>query len=194
MKRVLVTGGTVRLGLAMVECLRARGWDVVTSSHRPYSGADFMADFTKSGAAEKLFSRVGHIDALVNNAELFGEAEGLRAVNYDSPRRLIELMSASGGAVVNILDASHGEGEYYVLKAKLAAYTVDAAKLYAPKLRVNGVAPGAVFAPEGAHVKAGRNLVGRPKAEDVASAVAFLLENGSVTGTIIPVDGGSHIA
>jgi NAD(P)-dependent dehydrogenase (short-subunit alcohol dehydrogenase family) len=33
--------------------------------------------------------------------------------------------------------------------------------------------------------------VGRP--EDVARAIAFLIESTFVTGTVLPVDGGAHL-
>lgn len=196
MKRVLVTGGTVRLGAAIAECLRSRGWTVVTSSHRLDSHADIIADLTKDGSAERLYAEAGPLDAIVNNASLFKNATecDIRAVGFTAPRKLIESIASRGGAVVNILDAKTGEGAYYCTKADLREYTIEAAKLFAPKLRVNGVSPGAVFAPLCMHEKAGRNLIGRPKAEDVALAVAFLLENESITGVVLPVDGGEHIA
>ena len=57
-KVVLVTGGTVRLGLAIAERLRAAGWRVITSSHRPDSGADIIADLSEPFGAAKLFSAV----------------------------------------------------------------------------------------------------------------------------------------
>lgn len=195
MKRALVTGGTVRLGAAIAECLRSRGWTVVTSSHRLDSHADIIADLTKEGAAERLYVEAGPLDAIVNNASLFKDAteRDIRSVGYTAPRKLIESIASSGGAVVNILDAKTGEGAYYRTKADLRDYTIEAAKLFAPRLRVNGVSPGSVFAPSGVHEKAGCNLIGRPKAKDVAFAVAFLLENESVTGVILPVDGGEHI-
>ena len=195
MKRVLVTGGTVRLGAAIAECLRSRGWTVVTSSHRLDSHADIIADLTKEGAAERLYAEAGPLDAIVNNASLFKDAteRDIRSVGYTAPRKLIESIASSGGAVVNILDAKIGEGAYYRTKADLRDYTIEAAKLFAPRLRVNGVSPGSVFAPIGVHEKAGCNLIGRPKAKDVALAVAFLLENESITGVILPVDGGEYI-
>ena len=62
-------------------------------------------------------------------------------------------------------------------------------------MRVNGVAPGPVLAPEGAREAAGELPLGRrPTPEDVARAVAFLAENESVTGQILFVDGGQHLA
>ena len=42
-------------------------------------------------------------------------------------------------------------------------------------------------------VAAGETLVGRPTPEDVARAVAYLLDAKSTTGAILPVDGGQHL-
>ena len=68
------------------------------------------------------------------------------------------------------------------------------AREWAPKTRVNGVAPGPVLAPEGAREAAGDLPLGRrPTPEDVARAVAFLAESEAVTGQILFVDGGQQL-
>jgi NAD(P)-dependent dehydrogenase (short-subunit alcohol dehydrogenase family) len=74
------------------------------------------------------------------------------------------------------------------------------AQALAPKLRVNAVAPGPTlpsprqsaeqFATQAAAVPLGRG----PSPEDVAAAVVYLAGASSVTGTVIAVDGGQHIA
>ena len=199
MKRVLVTGGTIRLGAAIAGRLRADGWQVVTSSHRPGAGADFVADLTRPGAADALFAACGRLDALVNNAALFrGAPADLAALNVGAPVRLMALLEAQGGAVVNVLDtrvlgAASADGDYARTKAALLAETLRAARRSRPGFRVNAVAPGPVLAPVGVHEKAGALLAARPTEADVAAAVAFLLATPSVTGAILPVDGGQHL-
>ena len=85
MKTALVTGGTTRLGAAIAARLRADGWRVLASSHRPDAGADVVADLAQPGAADALFAACGPLDALVNNAALFrGAPAALAAVNLDS--------------------------------------------------------------------------------------------------------------
>ena len=115
MKSVLVTGGTVRLGKAIVERLRTDGWRVITSSHRADAGADIVADLAEPMGAAKLYAAVLQMlggqppDALVNNAALFvGDAAEVKAVNFEAPKKLTMMMAGreSGvGAVVNILDS-----------------------------------------------------------------------------------------
>ena len=213
MKSVLVTGGTVRLGKAIAERLRADGWRVITSSHRADAGADIVADLTKPLGAAKLYAAALQMlggtppDALVNNAALFvGDPETVRAVGLDAPKKLTMMMAGREegvGAVVNILDAAAHDGNqrqsaasdgYRDAKRELRAFTLSSAMMFAATLRVNGVAPGPVLAPTEVHEKAGETLlVRRPTPEDVAEAVAYLLGAESVTGTIIPVDAGQHL-
>ena len=115
MKSVLITGGTVRLGVAIAERLRADGWRVLTSSHRADAGADIVADLAEPMGPAKLYAAAMKLldgnppDALVNNAALFtGDAAAIAAVNLESPKKLTMLMAgreAGVGAVVNILDS-----------------------------------------------------------------------------------------
>ena len=213
MKSVLVTGGTVRLGKAIAERLRAEGWRVLTSSHRADAGADLVADLAEPRSAAKLYAAALQIlggtppDALVNNAALFtGDDASIAAVNLESPKKLTTLMAgreAGVGTVVNILDAgvlscnrlqSTAVDCYRNSKRELLDFTRSAAAMFAATLRVNAVAPGPVLAPTGVHVKAGETLLDRcPTTEDVAAAVSYLLGAEATTGTIIPVDAGQHL-
>ncbi|MGN0854910.1 MAG: SDR family oxidoreductase [Kiritimatiellia bacterium] len=199
MRRVLVTGGTTRLGAHIAARLRTDGWQVLTSSHRADAGADWVADLTQAAAVDQLFAVCGHLDALVNNASLFrGARERLTALNVAAPGRLMELMAAHGGAVVNILDTRVLGGrpatdDYARSKGELLRLTERFARASRPDFRVNAVAPGPVLVPVGVPERAGRLLTRRPSPEDVASAVAFLLNTPSVTGCILPVDGGQHL-
>jgi len=204
-RTVLVTGGTKRIGKAIADALRAAGWRVVTSSHRAGAGADVVADLAEPLGAAKLYSACLRLlggtppDALVNNAALFaGDEATLEAVNLEAPRKLATLMAgreAGRGAVVNILDCRvlggiRPRNAYERTKRGLLEDTAKSAALFADTIRVNAVAPGPVLAPEGAAEKAGETPLGRPRPEDVARAVAFLLEAEATTGCVIPVDGG----
>ena len=206
----LVTGGTVRLGLAIADELRGRGWRVLVSSHRPDAGADIVADLADPLGPARLYAAALRLldgrppDAVVNNAALFtGTPDALEAVNLVAPRKLTALAAGREeglGAVVNVCDcqalsgAAEGLSPYLRTKRLLAEETRRAALTFAATLRVNAVAPGPVLAPAGLHVRAGELLLDRrPTPADVAAAVAFLLENQAVTGTIIPVDAGQSL-
>jgi pteridine reductase len=90
---------------------------------------------------------------------------------------------------------------YSTAKAGLAALTRSLAVELAPRVRVNGVAPGAIAWPEDGQLDRAereRILATTPLArvgspEDVAQAVHFLACAPYVTGQIIAVDGGRSI-
>jgi len=89
---------------------------------------------------------------------------------------------------------------YTLSKSALHTATITLAQALSPKLRVNAVAPGPTlpsprqsaeqFAAQAAAVPLQRG----PTPEDVAAAVLYLAEAKSVTGMVIAVDGGQHLA
>ena len=210
---VLVTGGARRLGKAVADALRARGWNVLIAS-RTAPEAVSAVDLAEPDAASKLFAaaKVAAPDlrAIVNNAAVFSqkaemtpdELTRLRAVNLDAPRALTALLAENGGgAVVNVIDcnalgaASSCDTPYLKSKRDLLAATIEDARRLAGLVRVNAVAPGPVLPPEACHERAGSTPLGRhPTPEEVADAVAFLLSAESTTGAVIPVDGGQSLA
>jgi len=211
-KTVVVTGGTVRLGCAIAARLRADGWRVITTSHRPDAGADIVTDLSDPMGPARLYAAALALnagnppDALVNNAALFaGDDSRIEQVNDVAPQKLTMLMAGretGRGAVVNILDARMLESgaadadmssAYVASKRSLIAYTRKAAALFVDTLRVNAVAPGPVLPPTDVHVKADPTPFGRPTPEAVADAVAWLLAAAFTSGCIIPVDGGASV-
>lgn len=176
-------------------------------------------DLNDKSEVERLFeralSRNVRLSAIVNNASLFSIARTLdeeeeakiRNVNFESPVSLTKLLhekllKENGcGSVVNLLDTRILSREFEITpyaksKRELFDFTRSAAKEYAPTLRVNAVAPGPVLLPSDAAAseKGGKILLSfRPSADDVASAVLFLLNADSVTGQTIAVDSGQHL-
>ncbi|MGN0851767.1 MAG: SDR family oxidoreductase [Kiritimatiellia bacterium] len=214
---VLVTGGARRIGRAICATLRARGWNVLV--HARQAGAPLGVDFAEPGAARRLFDAACRLApdlaAIVNNAAVFSAAGALppeaerrlRRVNLGVPAALTALLAgrlrAQGrtGAVVDLLDArifrrGLPATPYSRSKRDLWKRLKAAAKAEAPVLRVNGVAPGPVLPPSapGEGEKGGPILLaGRPTPEDVAGAVAFLLEAPACTGQVICVDAGQAL-
>ena len=107
-------------------------------------------------------------------------------------------------AVVNLLDQKLWNQNpdffsYTLSKAALEAANTVLAMALAPLVRVVGVAPGLSL--PSAHMTEERfaalhqlSPLGRSStAQDVASAVRFALENHSLTGTTLLVDGGQHL-
>ena len=108
------------------------------------------------------------------------------------------------GAVVNLLDQKLWNQNpdfvsYTLSKAALEAAGTMLALALAPRVRVVGVAPGLTLTShlldEAKFAQLHRlSPLGRSStAQDVASAVRFALENQSITGTTLLVDGGQHL-
>lgn len=178
-------------------------------------------DLAAVGGPDAVFAaalaQAGRIDALVNNAAVFARqplADATAAdfdhqwrVNALAPMMLTQRLADhlkrrdAVGCAVNLLDQRITQPDamavpYLVSKKALEAYTLSAALAFAPRLRVNAVAPGAVLPPTdtAAREAAGEfPLSARPTVSQVAAAVRFLLEAESTTGQILFVDGGQHL-
>jgi NAD(P)-dependent dehydrogenase (short-subunit alcohol dehydrogenase family) len=160
----------------------------------------------------------GPLTLLVNNASLFEEDEvatldraafeRTMTVNLTAPVFLAQAFAAQapdGSSIVNIVDQrvlrpTPRFFSYTLSKSALHDATLTLAQALAPRLRVNAVAPGPTlasprqsseqFAAQAAAVPLGRG----PTPEDIAAAVVYLAGASSVTGTVIAVDGGQHVA
>lgn len=184
----------------------------------------FQADITDSRAVEAMSlraaSELGGVDILVNSASYFKTSpvptdeftvwKQVTSVLIDGAFYCSnifgkEMIRRGEGAIVNIVDLSAWEpwphfAAHSVGKAALLALTRQLALEFAPWVRVNAVAPGAVLPPENYSpekiARSARNTLlqrwGSP--EDVAGAVLFLIQADFITGDTITVDGGMRIS
>ena len=162
----------------------------------------------------------GRLDLVVNNAAIFERRsfldlddelwERTLAVNLTGAflvaRRAAAVMWEAGeGRIVNICGITGASpvgdyAPYCVAKAGLDMLTRCMAEALAPRVQVNGVAPGTVLLPEGTPEEERQRVIGRIPAgnigspDDVVAAVRFLASAPPyITGTIIGVDGGASI-
>ena len=165
----------------------------------------------------------GRLDALVNNASSFYPTkvgkltekawQDLIGTNLKAPLFLAQAAATElkkrRGAIVNIVDI-HAEIPlkdyviYTVAKGGLLAATRSLARELAPRVRVNGVAPGPILWPDDHQWKnpktrkaiLERTLLKRTGTpQDIAGAVAYLLCDAPyVTGQVLAVDGGRNIS
>lgn len=183
---------------------------------------DLLAENAAHQIATCLQQQCDRVDLLVNNASLFihdsachqdpSLMHALFNCNAIMPYRLSQtlrpLLDKYKGNIINISDI-HGSkalSEYSVYcqsKAALILQTQSLAKAFAPHIRVNAIAPGAITWPEGnnrlseAQKKAIRAKIPLAKhggPDCIAAAVVSLLKNPYITGQNIAVDGGRSIA
>jgi pteridine reductase len=196
---------------------------VVTSVTESGGRADaFGADLTLPDAPDALVEdvtrRFGSLDVLVNSAAVmertpFGETSAAQwdriiALNLRAPFLLAQAaaphLRRSRGAIVNIADLAAFETwpgyiPHGVSKSGVVYLTKAMARVLAPDVRVNAIAPGTVLLPEDwakddeARLNETTPLKRRGSPEDVAAALLFLLDADYITGETIIVDGGRHV-
>ena len=182
--------------------------------------ADLADAEAVNGLIEKAGAALGPLTLLVNNASLFepDEVQNLDAdlwerhfsVNLRAPAFLTrdfaqQLPDGRDGAIVNIIDQRVWKlnpqfFSYTLSKAALLTATRTMAQALAPRIRVNAVGPGPTltssrqseedFSRQGEALPLRRH----PTPEDIAEAVVFLAKARSVTGQMLAVDGGQHLA
>jgi pteridine reductase len=182
-----------------------------------------LADLAQvSALAAALLARYSAIDVLVNNASGFaatpieqctpGQFDSLLASNLRAPYFLIQGLlpglRSGNASIINIIDVHATRplrhfNVYGAAKAGLAALTRSLAVELGPRIRVNGIAPGAILWPEGSdsydqpsrdNLLASTPLrrIGEPM--DIARTVAFLACDAPfITGEVIVVDGGRNL-
>ena len=180
-------------------------------------GADLRDEEATRAMIDRVRRHFGRLDALVNSAATWSPTP-LEDVMADDVRRFFEVNTLStficcqhaglimteqeqGGAIVNIGDWAverpyGGYSAYFISKGAIPTLTRMFAVELAPKVRVNAVLPGPVLLPESVSPEerrraiAGTLLQHPGKPENIAHAVAALLENDFITGVCLPVDGG----
>lgn len=203
----------------------AEGLIAELNQQRPNSAIALQADLLDNNAIQTLaqasIAHWGRLDLLVNNASTYyptpvGQMQhanwsDLLGSNIKAPALLSEACAAAlaeqQGAIVNLIDSNvlrrpiANHAIYSAAKAGLHGLTLALAKDLAPRVRVNGVSPGAILWAENETDTAlqqsiidstalGRN--GRP--EDIANAVLFLAQASYITGYVMKVDGGKNVS
>ena len=177
--------------------------------------ADLCGSAASSVLVEAAIAHWGRLDVLVNNASIFSncdsEWESMWRCNVQAPYYLsyaaFPHLETTHGSIINITDIHahkplRGYAAYCQTKAALAMQTRALAQEFAPKVRVNAIAPGAILWPQGANQL---NSVHQAKIikqtllkqhghpEQIAQAMLYLMHNAYVTGQSLQVDGGRHL-
>jgi len=175
---------------------------------------------TPDALVEQAAAALGPIGLLVNNASAFeadlvGDLEPVlwerhMSVNLRAPVFLAQafarlLPQGAEGVVVNIIDQRVWSltprfYSYTLSKAGLWTATQTLAQALAPRIRVVGLGPGPALmgerqTPEAFAAQARAVPLGRgPEIDEITAAVRFILATRSLTGQMIALDGGQHLA
>jgi NAD(P)-dependent dehydrogenase (short-subunit alcohol dehydrogenase family) len=188
------------------------------------SAAVFRADLSDTAALERLVdqcaSRLGVPTCLINNASMFVYDDLMTldpriwdaqlAVNLKAPVFLAKAFAASlptdaAGNVINMIDQRVWKPtphffSYATSKAALWSATRTLAQALAPRVRVNAIGPGPVLksshqTDEEFRLQCEATILRRGTTpEEIASAVRFILDAPAMTGQMIALDGGQHLA
>jgi len=195
----------------------------ILSTHQT-EWAGFRADLLDSDAVESLIGEVAsHFgrkpDLLINNASLFehDQLESMTAeimerqwrIHVLAPTLLTRslfrhLSEKQRSSVINIVDQRirnpHVDQLSYTLSKQAMAESVRTlAVACAPRLRVNGIAPGMTLKTDEYTDQHIANIAGmmplqiNSTPDDIASAVAFCADATAMTGQLLYIDGGAHL-
>ena len=184
--------------------------------------ADLANTEAVAGLLDAARAQAGPLDLLVNNASVFLHDQARQpdaaawqanfAVNLQAPCQLAadfyaqsDVPAGRDRVIVNLLDQRvlHPNPLYFsytLSKSALWTATKTMAQSFAPDVRVNGVGPGPTLPNlhEGQsgldQERAGLLLQKGPEPDDIAQAVLYLAQARLVTGQMIAVDGGQHLA
>ncbi|CAM2746877.1 pteridine reductase [Legionella worsleiensis] len=195
------------------------------NNKRANSAFVLQRELTEHNAAAELVNAItqwsGRLDLLVNNASVFirndadsfneADWQTLFDIHVKAPFLLSlaaqPLLSQHSGAIINITDIHaqrplKGYSVYCQSKAALEMQTRSLAREFAPLIRVNAVAPGAIAWPEELNslsVEQQQKIIDKTPLrchgdpEFIAQAVLALADNPFITGQIVNVDGGRSL-
>jgi NAD(P)-dependent dehydrogenase (short-subunit alcohol dehydrogenase family) len=182
------------------------------------------ADLTDISQAETLVGRaaaeLGPIRLLVNSASIFKEDTAAEpdlalwdrhfSIHVKAPALLTARLAAqlpdeAEGLVVNIVDQrvwklTPGYFSYTLSKSALWTATQTLAQAFAPRLRVNAIGPGPTViserqSPADFQAQVDGLIMKRgPELGEFGATIRYLWEARSVTGQMIALDGGQHLA
>ena len=218
-----IVKGFVERGFNVVASSRkvTQSSEVTASKQVALVDGDIGEAATAGKIVEAALSRFHSIDVLVNNAGIFftkpftdyttedfksivsTNVEGFLYITQLSIKQM--LAQKTGGSIVTITAALARNpirgvtaAVPMITKGGLETITQHLAMEYAKDdIRVNAVAPGAVYTPLHRETPKAEmeslSPMGRPSTvKDVTDAVMYLIDAATVTGHILYVDGGAH--
>lgn len=192
---------------------------------RPQSAMALSADLGVPSNISSIITQTlafgKRLNLLVNNASLFTRTniqehhamdwDAMFNINVKAPYLLSEAaypaLAKTTGSIINITDIHANTplknySIYCQSKAALLMQTKSLAREYAPRVRVNAIAPGAIAWPEGEnalndslqqHIINKTPLKRHGEPIYIAQALLALANNTFITGQVLAVDGGRSL-
>ena len=181
-----------------------------------------QGDLSKEPDVNKLIkfakSKLGYFDCLINNASLF-ENDKLENFTTDSwgyhlrtnlrtpallSKEFSKNIKGKNNNIINIIDQRVFKltpffFSYTISKTGLYTLTKTSAMSLAPKIRVNGIAPGPTLKNKRQSDKHFKKqyratlLEKQVDVEEICNAVEFFIKNKSITGQVLAIDSGQSL-
>ncbi|GAA5540385.1 SDR family oxidoreductase [Ochrobactrum sp. SSR] len=205
---------SIEEGQALADAIIARGGTACVVQ------ADLSSEQDVRGLIAQAERQIGPIRLLVNNASLFeddrvGDLDMALwdkhfAIHLKAPVMLSEAMAkalpeAVDGLIVNVIDQrvwklNPNFFSYTLSKTALWNATRTLAQALSPRIRVNAIAPGPTLPSERQRPGDFERQVSKvalqraPELPEFGRTVRYFWENRSITGQMIALDGGQHLA
>jgi NAD(P)-dependent dehydrogenase (short-subunit alcohol dehydrogenase family) len=228
-KAVLITGGSKRLGLELALRTLHMGFSVIIHYRSDYKNLQniipkqfinqvYFIQQELHNKPETLIEKALQIPptlvGLINNASIFEEGNLLNLTHLQKILDINSLIPAilgthfyttvKNGWIINITDANLKRPNkrfqnYRISKLLLEEITKQQAYLFAPHIRVNAIAPGAMLPGKNEDEQYFETLaenIPLGVTGDIGSlidAYEFLVKTPYITGEILHIDGGWHL-
>ena len=222
-RKIIITGGATRIGAAIAKKLSGTNKEILIHFNKSKLKAEKLkkdlelngtkvylvkGDLSKENDVSKIIkyakSKLKFFDCLINNASLF-ENDKLESFTTDSwdkhlktnlktpailSKEFAKNIKGKNNNIINIIDQR---------VFKLYTLTKTSAMSLAPKIRVNGIAPGPTIKNQRQSEKHFRKqylatpLKRQVNVEQICNAVDFFIKNISITGQVLAIDSGQNL-
>jgi dihydromonapterin reductase / dihydrofolate reductase len=193
----------------VIETLTEKGIDCIQADFATVAGVESFTDTIRE--------RYPQLRAIIHNASDWQKDnshnqadifEQMMVIHARAPmlinQRLADRLSGEKADIIHLSDyvASTGSTKhmaYAASKAALENLTLSFARLYAPKIKVNAIAPALICFNDGddeayRQKALQKSLLGiEPGEQEVLKTINWLMDSDYITGRIIALDGGRHL-
>ncbi len=217
-KKALIIGGSGSIGKAILEKLKNKNFDCLATHSKPSNSEFHHFDFMKEDSYDSLISHFSNLDCIVFaggfepklNLDNYDQIHALKmfTIHVMGPLFLLKKVKKhinDKGSIIFISSVAAFKGSYdptySAAKGAINSLTKSLAKDFAPKIRVNAIAPSLVYDSKvfNSMTKNFRDkhlnssiLNKFLHADECADAVYFLSSNEHITGEILNINGGQY--